>query len=61
MLEKLEEMRRQAEQGGGAKRIQAQHERGTLTIRSRRGLDSQMGQRSGVGSTDITTINTLCP
>ncbi|HEX8432084.1 MAG TPA: acyl-CoA carboxylase subunit beta, partial [Longimicrobium sp.] len=34
-LEKLEEMRRQAEQGGGAKRIQAQHERGKLTARER--------------------------
>ncbi|HEX8829913.1 MAG TPA: acyl-CoA carboxylase subunit beta, partial [Longimicrobium sp.] len=34
-LEQLEELRRQAEMGGGAKRIQAQHERGKLTARER--------------------------
>lgn len=32
---------------------------GLPTIVSRRGLDSQMGQRSGMNSTDISTINTL--
>jgi propionyl-CoA carboxylase beta chain len=34
-LEQLEEMRRQAELGGGEKRIQAQHDRGKLTARER--------------------------
>src|SRR4051794_26747942 len=34
-LERLEELRRQAETGGGAKRIAAQHERGKLTARER--------------------------
>jgi hypothetical protein len=34
---------------------------GLPTIVSRRGLDSQMGQRSGMNSTDISTINTLYP
>src|SRR5918997_4773936 len=34
-LEHLEELRRQAEMGGGAKRIQQQHERGKLTARER--------------------------
>jgi hypothetical protein len=32
---------------------------GLPTIVSRRGLDSQMGQRSGMNSTDKSTINTL--
>ena len=32
---------------------------GLPTIVSRRGLDSQMGQRSGMNSTDNSTINTL--
>jgi hypothetical protein len=32
---------------------------GLPTIVSRRGLDSQMGQRTGMNSTDISTINTL--
>jgi hypothetical protein len=34
---------------------------GLPTIRSLRGLDSQMGQRSGMNSTDIATINTIYP
>ena len=34
-LEHLEELRRQAEMGGGEKRIKAQHERGKLTARER--------------------------
>lgn len=34
---------------------------GLPTIRSLRGLDSQMGQRTGMNSTDRTTINTLYP
>ena len=34
-LEQLEELRRQAEMGGGEKRIKAQHERGKLTARER--------------------------
>jgi propionyl-CoA carboxylase beta chain len=34
-LERLEELRRQAELGGGAKRIEQQHERGKLTARER--------------------------
>jgi hypothetical protein len=34
---------------------------GLPTIVSLRGLDSQMGQRSGMNSTDKTTINTLYP
>ena len=34
-LEELEELRRQAEQGGGEKRIEQQHDRGTLTARER--------------------------
>lgn len=34
---------------------------GLPTIVSKRGLDSQMGQRSGMNSTDKTTINTLYP
>jgi len=34
-LEQLEALRRQAELGGGAKRIEAQHERGKLTARER--------------------------
>jgi propionyl-CoA carboxylase beta chain len=34
-LEELEELRRQAEQGGGARRIEQQHERGKLTARER--------------------------
>ncbi len=34
-LEQLEELRRQAEMGGGPKRIKAQHERGKLTARER--------------------------
>src|SRR5215204_5816085 len=34
-LEKLDELRRQAEMGGGEKRIKAQHERGKLTARER--------------------------
>jgi propionyl-CoA carboxylase beta chain len=34
-LEQLETLRRQAEQGGGEKRIAAQHERGKLTARER--------------------------
>ncbi len=34
-LERLEELRRQAEMGGGEKRIAAQHERGKLTARER--------------------------
>src|SRR5688500_8230766 len=34
-LERLEELRRQAEMGGGEKRILAQHERGKLTARER--------------------------
>ena len=34
-LEQLENLRRQAELGGGAKRIQAQHERGKLSARER--------------------------
>lgn len=37
-LEQLEAMRRQAEQGGGEKRIKAQHERGKLTARERMAL-----------------------
>lgn len=32
---------------------------GLPTIVSKRGLDSQMGQRSGMNSTDVSTINTL--
>lgn len=32
---------------------------GLPTIVSKRGLDSQMGQRSGMNSTDIATINTI--
>jgi hypothetical protein len=34
---------------------------GLPTIVSKRGLDSQMGQRTGMNSTDKTTINTLYP
>lgn len=34
---------------------------GLATISSKRGLDSQMGQRSGMNSTDRSTINTLYP
>src|SRR5687768_9950212 len=34
-LEHLEELRRQAEQGGGERRVKAQHERGKLTARER--------------------------
>ncbi|MEJ2218809.1 MAG: carboxyl transferase domain-containing protein, partial [Gemmatimonadota bacterium] len=34
-LKRLEEMRRQAEQGGGAERLEAQHERGKLSARER--------------------------
>lgn len=34
---------------------------GLPTIVSRRGLDSQMGQRTGMNSTDKTTVNTLYP
>jgi len=34
---------------------------GLPTIRSRRGLDSQMGQRSGMNTTDVATINTIYP
>jgi hypothetical protein len=34
---------------------------GLPTIVSKRGLDSQMGQRSGMNSTDRSTINTLYP
>lgn len=34
---------------------------GLPTITSKRGLDSQMGQRSGMNSTDRSTINTLYP
>jgi Astacin (Peptidase family M12A) len=34
---------------------------GQPTIVSKRGLNSQMGQRSGMNSTDISTINTLYP
>src|SRR5688572_24886842 len=34
-LEKLEELRRKAELGGGEKRIAAQHQRGKLTARER--------------------------
>src|SRR5688500_15922749 len=34
-LKQLEELRRQAEMGGGEKRIKAQHERGKLTARER--------------------------
>jgi hypothetical protein len=34
---------------------------GQPTIVSKRGLNSQMGQRTGMNSTDISTINTLYP
>ena len=34
-LKRLEELRRQAEQGGGAERVKAQHERGKLSARER--------------------------
>ncbi|MEJ2678247.1 MAG: acyl-CoA carboxylase subunit beta [Gemmatimonadota bacterium] len=34
-LKRLEEMRRQAEQGGGAERLEAQHQRGKLSARER--------------------------
>src|SRR5918997_729947 len=34
-LEHLEELRRQAEQGGGERRVKAQHERGKLSARER--------------------------
>jgi hypothetical protein len=34
---------------------------GQPTIRSRRGLDYLMGQRNGLGATDITTLKTLYP
>jgi propionyl-CoA carboxylase beta chain len=34
-LKRLEELRRQAEQGGGAARVQAQHDRGKLSARER--------------------------
>src|SRR3989441_9505110 len=34
-LDRLQEMRAEAEQGGGAERIQAQHEKGKLTARER--------------------------
>ena len=34
---------------------------GQPTIRSLRGLDALMGQRSGYGSTDIATVNSLYP
>lgn len=34
---------------------------GLPTIVSKRGLDSQMGQRTGMNSTDKTTVNTLYP
>jgi hypothetical protein len=34
---------------------------GLATISSKRGLDSQMGQRSGMNSTDRSTMNTIYP
>ncbi|MEX0906892.1 MAG: carboxyl transferase domain-containing protein, partial [Gemmatimonadota bacterium] len=34
-LKRLEELRRQAEQGGGAERVARQHERGKLSARER--------------------------
>ncbi|HEX8694147.1 MAG TPA: M12 family metallopeptidase [Longimicrobium sp.] len=34
---------------------------GQPTIRSRRGLDAQMGQRSGLGSTDVFTLRAMYP
>ncbi len=45
-LEQLEELRRQAEMGGGDTRIQAQHERGKLPARER--LDVLLAEGSFV-------------
>ncbi len=56
-LQRLEEMRRQAEQGGGADRVHAQHKRGKLSARER--LDLLLDEGSFVELDRFVTHRTV--